>query len=119
MQPNLNLDTTELKETMMDIPFLNATVIMYWENDTFFYCSNKDLIYKYLNVVCRKFIIENNAKQLYLDDSHKNSQVYSSLFVKQETNSNSKSKSNSLEKNNNFIRMSTILDYFHKIKKNN
>jgi len=95
---------------------------MYWEKDTFFYCSNKDLIYKYLNVVCRKFIIENNAKQLYLDDSHKiNSPVYSSLFIKQETNLNSNSNSNSnyLEKINKFIRLETIIDYFHKIKKNN
>jgi hypothetical protein len=114
MQPNLNLDTSELKETIMNIPFLNTTVIMYWEKDMFFYCSNKDLIYKYLNVVCRKFIIENNAKQLYLDGSYKNSQVSSSLFIKQETNLNS----NYLEKINKFIRLETI-DYFHKIKKNN
>lgn len=108
MQLNLNLDTNELKETKMDIPFLNAIVIMFWENDTFYYYSTTDIIYKYLNVVCRQFIIENNAKQLYLDGSYNETNspsVSSSLFItKQETNS--------LEKKiNKFIRMGTIIEY--------
>jgi len=111
MQPNLNLNTSELKETKMEIPFLNTTVIMYWENEIFYYYSTTDLIYKYLNVVCRKFIIENNAKQLYLDGSYdeiNSPSVSSSLFVtKQETNS--------LEKKiNRFIRMGTIIEYEQK-----
>jgi hypothetical protein len=116
MQLNLNLDTTELKETKMDFPFLNTTVIMFWENDTFFYYSTTDLIYKYLNVVCRKFIIENNAKQLYLDGSYNeinSPSVSSSLFItKQETNS--------LEKKiNKFIRMGSIIDYENVLKHKN
>jgi len=111
MQLNLNLNTSELKETKMDIPFLNTTVIMYWENEIFYYYSTTDLIYKYLNVVCRQFIIKNDAKQLYLDGSYNETNspsVSSSLFVtKQETNSFEK-------KINRFIRMGTIIEYDQK-----
>jgi hypothetical protein len=52
----------------LDIPFLNNTIIMYYDNDAFYYYTKGDIIYKYLNVACRKYVIEYNCKHLYVDD---------------------------------------------------
>jgi len=60
-------DVTELKDvTTLEIPFLKVTIIMFYEEGVFKYYSNTDVIYKYLNVACRKFVIENDAKKLYI-----------------------------------------------------
>jgi len=52
----------------LEIPFLNNKIIMYYDNDAFYYYTKGDVIYKYLNVACRKYVIEYNCRQLYMDD---------------------------------------------------
>jgi len=61
-------DVPDLKDvtTTLEIPFLKVTIIMFYEEGVFKYYSNTDVIYKYLNVACRKFVIENDAKKLYI-----------------------------------------------------
>jgi hypothetical protein len=41
---------------------------MYYDNDAFYYYTKGDVIYKYLNVACRKYVIEYNCKHLYMDN---------------------------------------------------
>jgi hypothetical protein len=57
----------------LDIPFLNNTIIMFYDSDkeAFCYYTKGDVIYKYLNVACRKYVIEYNCKHLYLDGESK------------------------------------------------
>lgn len=95
------------KETTLEIPFLKATIIMFYD-ESFKYYSNTDVIYKYLNVACRKFVIENNVKKLYLDghlEEMTKDSVKSELFV-------TKAETKTLERKiNNFIRVGSIYDY--------
>ena len=81
MFTNMYLDELELLEDSsncvidknniitLDIPFLNNTIIMFYDNDkeAFCYYTKGDVIYKYLNVACRKYVIEYNCKHLYLN----------------------------------------------------
>lgn len=50
-----------------EIPYLKHQVIMYYdvEKEAFCYYSNSTIIYKYLNVVARKYVLENACKQIY------------------------------------------------------
>ena len=105
-----DVDVTQLKETTstLEIPFLKTTIIMFYE-DGFKYYSNTDPIYKYLNVACRKFVVENDAKKLYQEGETetKTEKVTSDtdLFV-------TKAETNLLEKKcNNFVRVGSIYDY--------
>jgi hypothetical protein len=103
-----DVDVTLLKETILEIPFLKTTIIMFYE-DGFKYYSNTDPIYKYLNVACRKFIVENDAKKLYQEGETetKTEKIISDsdLFV-------TKAETTLLEKKcNNFIRVGSIYDY--------
>ena len=69
------LEQLEIKDTIvdkknvttLDIPFLNNKIIMYYDIDkeAFCYYTKGDVIYKYLNVACRKYIIEHDCKHLY------------------------------------------------------
>jgi len=103
-----DVDVTLLKETTLEIPFLKTTIIMFYE-DGFKYYSNTDPIYKYLNVACRKFVVENDAKKLYQEGETetKTEKIISDsdLFV-------TKAETTLLEKKcNNFIRVGSIYDY--------
>jgi hypothetical protein len=103
-----DVDITLLKETTLEIPFLKTTIIMFYE-DGFKYYSNTDPIYKYLNVACRKFVIENDAKKLFQEGETetKTEKVTSDsdLFV-------TKAETTLLEKKcNNFVRVGSIYDY--------
>ena len=97
------------KETKLEIPFLKATIIMFYE-DGFKYYSNTDVIHKYLNVVCRKFVIEHDVKKLYIDGKveeviQKEVKSDSDLFV-------SKAETTTFERKcNQFIRVGSIYDY--------
>jgi len=95
------------KETILEIPFLRATIIMFYD-ETFKYYSNTDIMYKYLNVACRKFVIEHNVKKLYLDGNVEEvttNSVKSELFV-------TKAETKLLERKfNSFIRIGSIYDY--------
>lgn len=107
------MESNELKDlkdkiSTLDIPFLKAKVIMYYD-DAFYYYCNTDLVYKYLNVACRKFVIEHNVPHLYIEKTEseevKTQGVSSALFV-------SKADSTLLEKKmNKFIRVGSIHDY--------
>ena len=70
--PPSNLSDEELiklKESVLtyEIPYLKYKVIMYYdfETDAFCYYSNMDIIYKYLDIFCRKYVLDFNCKQLY------------------------------------------------------
>ena len=73
----------------LDIPFLNNTVVMYYDTDknAFCYYTKGDIIYKYLNVVCRKYVIDFNCPSLYKEDtSHYNTNTNTNtnmnMFIK-------------------------------------
>ena len=106
-------DVLDLKTTTLEIPFLKTTIIMFYEDDTFKYYSNTDVIYKYLNVACRKFVVENDAKKLYKDGTSEEVKTEavksdSELFV-------IKPETTVLEKRcNRFIRVGSIHDYNEK-----
>jgi len=70
--PDSNLSQEELaqlKEKVLtyEIPYLKYKVIMYYDLETnaFCYYSNMDIIYKYLDIFCRKYVLDFNCKQLY------------------------------------------------------
>jgi hypothetical protein len=70
--PDSNLSQEELaqlKEKVLtyEIPYLKYHVIMYYdlESVAFCYYSNTDIIYKYLDIFCRKYVLDFNCKQLY------------------------------------------------------
>lgn len=114
LESNSNSNSNNvLKETSLTIPFLKTTIVMYYENGIFYYYSNTDVLHKYLNVVCRKFVIENNAKELYINNTttvHEPS-VTSTLFV-------TKPEKNIQDKEvNKFIRAGNLLDYEYKKNK--
>ena len=62
-------ELTQLKEKVLiyEIPYLKYKVIMYYdlEFEAFCYYSNMDIIYKYLDIFCRKYVLDFNCKQLY------------------------------------------------------
>ena len=62
-------ELSQLKEKVLtyEIPYLNYKVIMYYdsENSAFIYYSNSDIGYKYLDIACRKYVLEFNCKQIY------------------------------------------------------
>ena len=108
-EKEIDMEQLKNKETTLEIPFLKANVIMFYD-DTFKYYSNTDLIYKYLNVACRKFVVEHDAKKLYMDGTKEevvNDEVKScsDLFI-------TKPETVVFERKiNNFIRVGSIHDY--------
>jgi hypothetical protein len=108
--------------TTLEIPFLNNKVVMFYdtERSAFCYYTKGEVIYKYLNVACRKYVIEHNCRHLYLDVESKESNVepinvapikpinnlfVNSFFVK-------KSEKTLLVKNiNKFISVGSLEDY--------
>ena len=104
---------SDLQITTLEIPFLKTTIIMFYEDETFKYYSNTDVIYKYLNVACRKFVIENDAKKLYNDGT---SEEVKTESVKSESDLFIiKPETSLLEKKcNRFIRVGSIYDYNEK-----
>ena len=70
--PDSCLSTEELiglKEKILhyEIPYLLHQVMMFYdhEHEAFCYYSNSTIIYKYLNVVARKYVLEYACKQIY------------------------------------------------------
>jgi len=55
------------KNNTITFEYLNNKIIMFYdpEKEMFCYYSKSDTIYKYLNVACRKYILEYKCKQLY------------------------------------------------------
>ena len=98
------------KDNVVEVDVLNNTVIMYYdpEREAFCYYTKGDVIHKYLNVVCRKYVIDFNCPSLYKDESThivKTVKFGNELFVK-------KVERTLLEKNiNKFILCGTLDDY--------
>jgi hypothetical protein len=106
--------------TTLEIPFLNNKVVMFYDTErgAFCYYTKSDVIYKYLNVVCRKYVIDHNCRHLYLDMQSKeiktepvipikpiNNLFVNSFFVK-------KTEKTLLVKNvNKFILVGSLEDY--------
>lgn len=117
LEEYMNLEENDIdidlkdKTITLEIPFLKVTIIMFYEDNTFKYYSNTDVIYKYLNVACRKFVVEFNVKKLYIDGTLEEvttPSVETNLFV-------TKSETKKLERKiNHFIRVGSIHDYNQK-----
>ena len=62
-------ELSQLKEKVLtyEIPYVNYKVIMYYDSEfnAFMYYSNADIVYKYLDIACRKYVLEFNCKQIY------------------------------------------------------
>jgi len=103
-------ETPVSKDNVVKVDIVNNTVIMYYdpEREAFCYYTRGDIIYKYLNAVCRKYVIDFNCPSLYKDEaSHtvKTEKFGNELFVK-------KVERTILEKNiNKFILCGTLEDY--------
>jgi hypothetical protein len=70
--PMSELTTEELKGFRdkilhYEIPFLGQKVMMYYdqEKETFCYYANTNIIYKYLMVVARKYVLDFQCKQIF------------------------------------------------------
>lgn len=104
-------ESTVSKENIVIVDIINNTVIMYYDPDkeAFCYYTKGDIIHKYLNTVCRKYVIDFNCPSLYKDeDSHmvKTEKFGNELFVK-------KVERTLIEKNiNKFILCGTLDDYY-------
>jgi len=98
------------KDNVVKVDIINNTVIMYYdpEREAFCYYTKGDIIHKYLNAVCRKYVIDFNCPSLYKDDtSHaiKTVKFGNELFV-------TKTEKTLLEKNiNKFILCGTLEEY--------
>ena len=100
--------------TVLDMPHLNNTIIMYYDpnRDAFCYYTRGDVIYKYLNVACRKYVVQYNCPSLYREEeSHinipekQNENHEESIFMK-------KVEKPTFEKNiNKFILCGSLDDY--------
>lgn len=107
-------DKEKLNMVELEVP-LNM-VMMYYDpsNEAFcYYTKNGDVGYKYLNVVCRKFVIDNNCKELYKEgmepiEEPKAVQMDNCFSIKK------KHKPNTTQSKiiNKFIRMGTYEDYY-------
>ncbi len=97
----------------LDIPFLNNTIIMFYDSDkeAFCYYTKGDIIYKYLNVACRKYVIEYKCKHLY---SEGESQIVKTLdTIKENAMFVKKVERQLLHKDTNkFILCGSLEDYY-------
>ena len=56
----------ELENIKMEFEVPNNKLIIFYKDSTFMYYTEfGDIIYKYLNVACRKYVIDNNCLQIY------------------------------------------------------
>jgi hypothetical protein len=99
------------KDNVVKVDIINNTVIMFYdpEKEAFCYYTKGDVIHKYLNAVCRKYVIDFNCPSLYKDEaSHivKTEKFGNALFV-------NKVERTTLEKNiNKFILCGTLDEYY-------
>ena len=102
------------KDNVVNIDIVNNTVIMYYdpEREAFCYYTKGDIIHKYLNAVCRKYVIDFNCPSLYKDEcSHTvTTETFGNqLFVK-------KVERTLLEKNINKFILCGTLDEYNKVE---
>ena len=98
------------KDNVVKVDIINNTVIMYYdpEKEAFCYYTKGDVIHKYLNAVCRKYVIDFNCPSLYKDEDSRlitTEKFGNQLFVK-------KVEKTLIEKNiNKFILCGTVEEY--------
>jgi hypothetical protein len=99
------------KDNVVTVDIINNTVVMFYdpEREAFCYYTKGDVIHKYLNAVCRKYVIEFNCPSLYKDESAHlvtKESFGNELFVK-------KVERSLIEKNiNKFILCGTLDEYY-------
>ena len=99
------------KDNVVTVDIVNNTVVMYYdpEREAFCYYTKGDVIHKYLNVVCRKYVIDFNCPSLYKDESAHivtTEKFGNELFIK-------KVEKSLIEKNiNKFILCGTLEEYY-------
>jgi hypothetical protein len=109
----------------MEILYINQPIIMYYDNTnkSFSYYSNTDILYKYLDIAARRYVLDYNCKQIYnkikeseIDTKHEAqyqnisdaSKLLNDLFIKQQKQNTKKI----IEKKmNKFIRIGSIYEY--------
>ena len=112
----------ELENIKMEFEVPNNKLIIFYKDSTFMYYTEfGDIIYKYLNVACRKYVIDNNCLQIYNYDKVDNkdnkvdNKVENNLFVKKKI-----IKKESIEKKINKTRwLGTFCDMKNENKVNN
>lgn len=78
----------KLKDVKMTFEVPNNKVILFYKDGAFYYYTEKgDIIYKYLNVACRKYVIDNNCKQIFKEgfinkEEKKNEFLQNDYFIK-------------------------------------
>ena len=116
---SLNYNKESLKDIIIEHEVPLNSVIMYYDHnkDSFcYYTKRGDVVYKYLNVVCRKYVIDNNCKELYKEgieyiEEKENEINIDNCFMnkkKKLRDSDFKKESKIINK---FIRMGTFEDY--------
>ena len=113
------------KESLKDIIIEHEVplnrVIMYYDHntDSFCYYTKKgDVVYKYLNVVCRKYVIDNNCKELYkegieyIEEKEPILAIENCFFNKKEKKNKVRTRESKIT--NKFIRMGSFEDYYSK-----
>jgi len=118
---NYQYNKESLKDIIIELEVPLNSVIMYYDytKDSFcYYTKNGDVGYKYLNVVCRKYVIDNNCKELY-KDGIEYIQEEKELIMDSCFSNKKKKKHNMLRESkitNKFIRMGTYEDYYESKK---
>lgn len=113
---NPMLDKESLKDVIVEMDVPMNRVIMYYDKDTFcYYTKHGEVGYKYLNVVCRKYVIDNHCKELYKEGpepvEEKKELIIDSCFLSFKPKPTRESKIV-----NKFIHMGTFDDYYESKK---
>lgn len=119
----------ELKEAINDydkeqLPIIEFEVplnrvLMYYDHkkETFcYYTKHGDVAYKYLNVVCRKFVIDNKCKELYKEGIEQLEEPKEIIMDECFTKKRKKPAILKTKIINKFIRMGTYEDYYESKK---
>lgn len=81
-------DIEKLKDIRMSFDVPNNKLILFYKDGIFYYYTEKgDIIYKYLNVACRKYVIDNNCKRIFkqgstMNEEKKNEYTQHNYFIK-------------------------------------
>lgn len=113
---NPTLTPEQLKGVIIEMDVPMNKVIMYYDNNSFcYYTKHGDVGYKYLNVVCRKYVIDNHCKELYKEGPKPMEEVkelkVDNCFTKIKPKPARESK-----QINKFIHMGTFDDYYESKK---
>lgn len=106
-------DKENLPITELEVPM--NRVLMYYDPKKEIFCyytKHGDVAYKYLNVVCRKFVIDNKCRELYKDGVEQFEEPKEITMDKCFTKKRKKPTITVSKIINHFIRMGTYEDYY-------